>query len=635
MMRASEVNHLQLNSPFRSTLGRKQLHPPKKSLRTGRSLGKIRDDGSPQKTFRTTTLVPKKPKAPDVSNAKENPETSNLADAEARLLRWSRKSFGTSTLTPTRKEEPSKEEDQAASKEGGKSGVKEEGHTGSKEEDHGFSEEESGIAKDSTPSPAIDDLETSAEAATFGGLESLDPKESSALISLPPAIAEPDQLKEHGKSDAPEVLIEPDLPAYPPSIETFDQKDPPSCKSDLNPQMPSLSHSVINSSVPSSPWVDAKAGVSLSTYLHENGTSTKLQHLPSSQPKTSKAESAEKEKLRMASLDSNKDSLSATNHHRSIKIGSVMNAPSPSAKESSSRKPSLDGFRPAETFQQEDVPYLLAQMQTATGTKPEMNPATSFMEPEALHTNTVRLPPVHGSKLPPPSPSSSIPEHQFRIPTEIKVHKKSSLSSKAESSLSSEKHGGKRVAFHRPSIGAYSSDNESKKQPSVVNSTRSAASPHSSSRSSGSQENVPIAFSRFASNERPLANQISSLTQRGRNCLALLRQNWDTDHQPMPGHMYLKFARFCGFNLRDGRKILAQFDQRYLRLTAAWLEPQLLTQVSCAEAHVYCCRHVLKKLISTRCHHQIIRLSFPFPVSSRSKALICSTCVQHFSIHNL
>lgn len=85
---------------------------------------------------------------------------------------------------------------------------------------------------------------------------------------------------------------------------------------------------------------------------------------------------------------------------------------------------------------------------------------------------------------------------------------------------------------------------------------------------------------RFVSHERSLKDQLDSLTQRERNCFVILRQHWDTDHRAMPGHMYLRFARFCRFDIRQGRKLLSKFSDRYLSLTAAALEPQLMTRVS-------------------------------------------------------
>jgi hypothetical protein len=91
---------------------------------------------------------------------------------------------------------------------------------------------------------------------------------------------------------------------------------------------------------------------------------------------------------------------------------------------------------------------------------------------------------------------------------------------------------------------------------------------------------LPKSLARFAANEPPLKDQICSLMERERNILALLRHHWDTDHQPMPGHLYLRFAQYCQFNLVNGRKLLSTFDERYLKLTATQLEPQLLKEVS-------------------------------------------------------
>jgi hypothetical protein len=125
--------------------------------------------------------------------------------------------------------------------------------------------------------------------------------------------------------------------------------------------------------------------------------------------------------------------------------------------------------------------------------------------------------------------------------------------------------------------GSASQGSGSKKKSSLKNSGCSASAGSSTLRRS--QEN-PNAVERFLSHEQSLKDQVDSLTQRERNCFAILRQQWDADHQPMPGHMYIRFARHCRFDIREGRKLLSKFNDRYLNLTAAALEPQLLTRVS-------------------------------------------------------
>lgn len=90
---------------------------------------------------------------------------------------------------------------------------------------------------------------------------------------------------------------------------------------------------------------------------------------------------------------------------------------------------------------------------------------------------------------------------------------------------------------------------------------------------------VTFAMERFASKERPLKEQMNGLSERERNCTLLLRQFWEADHQPLPGNMYLCFARACQFDVRKGRRNLTNFDLKYLDLTVVQLESQLLTLV--------------------------------------------------------
>lgn len=130
---------------------------------------------------------------------------------------------------------------------------------------------------------------------------------------------------------------------------------------------------------------------------------------------------------------------------------------------------------------------------------------------------------------------------------------------------------------------AYSQANDSKRQSS---STKSSTC--TSTETVFGLSGMPLGpLERFASRERLLTDQILALTDRERNCLALLRQHWDADHPPMPSYMYLRFARFCQFDVRKGRRHLSKFDERYLTLTAVRLESQLLTQVCVAMSFLF------------------------------------------------
>jgi hypothetical protein len=116
---------------------------------------------------------------------------------------------------------------------------------------------------------------------------------------------------------------------------------------------------------------------------------------------------------------------------------------------------------------------------------------------------------------------------------------------------------------------------DSTKQPS----TKTSISCSSNSADQHSSANIPSALCRFISLERCCKYQIDSLTESERTCLAILRQQWEVNHHPMPALTYLQFGRYCRFEQRTGRKMMSKFQERYLKLTAAQLEPQLMTQV--------------------------------------------------------
>lgn len=88
------------------------------------------------------------------------------------------------------------------------------------------------------------------------------------------------------------------------------------------------------------------------------------------------------------------------------------------------------------------------------------------------------------------------------------------------------------------------------------------------------------AVARFLPNaERSFTEQMNSLSGRERSCVMMLRQQWETDNQPIPGIVFLRFARFNNFNIKASRKSLSNFDKRYLTMTVARLGPMLQTKV--------------------------------------------------------
>ena len=88
-----------------------------------------------------------------------------------------------------------------------------------------------------------------------------------------------------------------------------------------------------------------------------------------------------------------------------------------------------------------------------------------------------------------------------------------------------------------------------------------------------------------SSEERSIQEQIDALTVEERRCFDGLKEKWQQqkDSFPLSDAMILRFAR-CSpgktkFNEKAAWKVMKRFDQRYLNLSAASLEQQLLTQV--------------------------------------------------------
>lgn len=99
---------------------------------------------------------------------------------------------------------------------------------------------------------------------------------------------------------------------------------------------------------------------------------------------------------------------------------------------------------------------------------------------------------------------------------------------------------------------------------------------------------------RFApANERPLADQLASLTADQKACFDELKSKWqehcnksskndDNKVKPFSDDMILRFARNAPgktkFNAKTAWKVIQKFDVHYAELTAAQLEAQLLSQ---------------------------------------------------------
>lgn len=84
---------------------------------------------------------------------------------------------------------------------------------------------------------------------------------------------------------------------------------------------------------------------------------------------------------------------------------------------------------------------------------------------------------------------------------------------------------------------------------------------------------------------RSVADQLASLTDKERECVATLKSKWEAAHpdEPFSDGMYLRFAQ-CSpgrkkFQVNASWKVMKKFDHRYLSLTAEGMEDQLLSQV--------------------------------------------------------
>lgn len=91
---------------------------------------------------------------------------------------------------------------------------------------------------------------------------------------------------------------------------------------------------------------------------------------------------------------------------------------------------------------------------------------------------------------------------------------------------------------------------------------------------------------RFAPHgERTLQEQLDELGGDELKCFQTLKEKWHASHpdQPLSDEMCLRFAR-CSpgvkkFNSKASAKVMKKFDRRYLTLTAASMEDQLLSMV--------------------------------------------------------
>jgi hypothetical protein len=100
---------------------------------------------------------------------------------------------------------------------------------------------------------------------------------------------------------------------------------------------------------------------------------------------------------------------------------------------------------------------------------------------------------------------------------------------------------------------------------------------------------------RFApTGERPIEEQIGSLTTAERECFDNLTTKWAKKYpeQPFTDQMILRFAR-CSpgtekFNEKASWKVMKKFDRKYLDLKAAGIEDQLLSKVRANSLNHYC-----------------------------------------------
>jgi hypothetical protein len=83
--------------------------------------------------------------------------------------------------------------------------------------------------------------------------------------------------------------------------------------------------------------------------------------------------------------------------------------------------------------------------------------------------------------------------------------------------------------------------------------------------------------------ERSFQEQLSGLTKKERECFDNLKKRWESKEASFSDEMILRFAR-CSpgrqkFVEAASWKVMKKFDPRYLELTAAKQEKQLLTKV--------------------------------------------------------
>ena len=124
---------------------------------------------------------------------------------------------------------------------------------------------------------------------------------------------------------------------------------------------------------------------------------------------------------------------------------------------------------------------------------------------------------------------------------------------------------------------------------------------------------------RFAAKgERPISEQIASLSPEERECYNSLRIRWKALHpdRPYSDEMYLRFAR-CSpgktkFNEKTAWRVMNRFDRRYLVLTASRLESQLLSKVRLGVFWGSCILHANQKHLKI-CLFCLAQTLFPVP----------------------
>lgn len=540
------TNSLPWNSPYRSTLGKKRSTSSKKPYR---SKGKIRDAPTSPKTFTTTCLVP--PPIKKVVTADETPkDTASPDDAvpsstpiestvdQNRRAKASRKTYCTSTLAVKRKNQEAQDGKDPAS------------------------------LTESSPSAPIDHF----DATPHNELNS-DPTESTQIKA---AFNLSDQTKEQQENENPKHLHQSD--------QNQQRKE-----DDERKNLQETDQSLVKPIVLGLKHAKASGSRSDESYLSQ---SSKPQFPPHSHGSSLSAPMPIQNAPKMnTTADTNMGSFNQplkplenpTNHF------AQPFAAQPQTVIAKSDQPPLSNNSPLSHYGDkcETAPSTKAQIPTETQTNicsapvvPEQHAVMSKAATPATITpseavNTKLSSPERNAPPTTVTTKTNTPERNTApAPAPTSIWRRFSLSSKQDSISKSSRQGEpKKVGFVGMSPARKSKKDRQKQSLSQVD------NPSSDSTPTGPQEFLPPSLKRFASNERSLKDQINSLTPKARNCLALFRQQWDSDHQPMPGHLYICFGRFCGFNLADGRKLLSQFEERYLRLTAAHLEPQLLTQV--------------------------------------------------------